>query len=736
MATREAGQGGPAGAGADSRPSAGGIRAWGMWPAWLVLGACLLLTLGVWRWVGEQALQAREAEFLTRAAAVREALQVRMAAYEQILKGASGLFAASEQVSRDEWRNYHRSLQLGRNFPAILALAFARDFTRAELPVLRRELGPELRRYGLGGFNLRPPGERPRYVANIYTEPFEGVHLKAIGFDMWQEPTRRETMQRALATRQPAITPKIVLNIDQESGPVAAFIMYMPAYDHGGRPVGYVLAPVRMTALVADLLTPVTRGIGFSIYDGSEPGENALFYRSRPPGGERPQFTRSEIVTLGGRQWTLDFASEPTLDAMGFSRTPHVILVAGGLFSVLLFWLVRGIATGHRRALALARTMTAELHEKQRFLTDLIEASSAAIFVKDRGGRLLMVNRKWEEVTGLARQGAVGKTSSELFAAPDAQTITEADREVLESGLARAKEIVLPSITGPRDFLSLRFPLKNDAGEVTGLCGMTTDITERKQHEAELQRLNRDLERRVAERTAELQTAVRELEAFSYSVSHDLRAPLRAINGFSQLLEHDYAAGLDETARGYLARVRAGSVKMGDLIDDLHELSRVTRQAMRFKPVDLSRLAAEIAAELEEMEPGRRVAWSIAPDVTATGDAGLIRSALANLLGNAWKYSANREGACIAFGTEVVGGETVCFVRDNGAGFDMQFAGKLFGAFQRLHRPDEFPGTGIGLAIVARIVTRHGGRVWGEGKPGEGATFRFTLHAEAAHPKA
>jgi PAS domain S-box-containing protein len=828
------------------------MRAWGTWPAWLVLALSLLLTAAAWRWTGEQARQAQEVEFEARASAIREALSSRIAGYEQVLRGAASLFAASDGVTPVEWRTYHRSLLLEKAYPAILALAFARAFTHDELPALKREL----QGYGRAGFEVRPPGERRQYVANVYAEPYEGLNIKAIGFDMWHDILRRETMKRALDMRQPAITPKVTLKIDEDSNPVPAFIMYMPAFDRGGRLLGYVLSPVRMPALAADLLAPTTRGVSFAIYDGGESSDSAMLHRSRRTDGHRPQFLRSDDVMFAGRQWSIEFASEPSLESSEGRRMAQIVLAAGGLLSLALFWLLRGIALGRQRAVALARTMTADLHEKQRFLSDLIENNSAPIFVKDRSNRFLMVNRKWEGVTGLARQDVLGRTNRELFPAEVADRVSEADREVMDSGRACEKEMVLPTSDGLRSFISLRFPLKNDAGETTGLCGVITDITERKaaeeavresarmmrlvldaaldavvrmgrdgrvlewneqaermfgyprtkaigvplvelivppqlrqayddglkrfleggdkltlgrrfeteakradgsefpvemavaavegrdglflsafirdiserrQHEDEMRRLNRDLERRVAERTAELQTAVRELESFSYSVSHDLRAPLRAINGFSQLLEQDCAAGLDDMARGYLARVRAASVKMGNLIDDLLELSRVSRQSLHFKTVDLSLLSAEIAAELEVAEPGRQVRWSIAPGVAATCDAGLMRAVLTNLLGNAWKYSARRSDARIAFDIERADGEIVYFVRDNGVGFDMQFVDKLFGPFQRLHSPAEFPGSGIGLATVARIVQRHGGRVWAEGRPGEGAAFYFTL---------
>jgi signal transduction histidine kinase len=226
----------------------------------------------------------------------------------------------------------------------------------------------------------------------------------------------------------------------------------------------------------------------------------------------------------------------------------------------------------------------------------------------------------------------------------------------------------------------------------------------------------------------DLEEANRELEAFSYSVSHDLRAPLRSIEGFSQILLEDYADKLDEEGEKYLGRVRAASRRMALLIDDLLDLSRVSRRPLRRELVDLSAQAREITAELGKSQPDREVEFVIADRLAANGDARLLRLALENLLGNAWKFTSREERARIEFrSTTLEGRERVYFVRDNGVGFDEAYAGKLFGAFQRLHEPEEFEGTGIGLATVQRIVRRHGGRVWAEGEVGKGATFFFTL---------
>ena len=237
-----------------------------------------------------------------------------------------------------------------------------------------------------------------------------------------------------------------------------------------------------------------------------------------------------------------------------------------------------------------------------------------------------------------------------------------------------------------------------------------------------------NLEQKVQERTAQLKAANQELETFAYSVSHDLRAPLRHINGFTQALEEEYADRLDEQGKHYLREVRSASQEMAHLIDDVLRLARVTRSEMHWETVNLSEKAKSVLAELQESDAKRTVAIDIEEGLVTRGDKRLLRILLSNLLGNAWKFTSKCEQSRITFGGGQKDGETLYFVRDNGAGFDMSYVKKLFGAFQRLHRAGEFEGTGIGLATVQRIVNRHGGRIWAEGVVNEGATFYFTLH--------
>jgi len=253
------------------------------------------------------------------------------------------------------------------------------------------------------------------------------------------------------------------------------------------------------------------------------------------------------------------------------------------------------------------------------------------------------------------------------------------------------------------------------------------DTADQRQAEAEIRRLNDCLARRDAER----QAADRELKALTYSISHDLRAPLRAIAGFSRILDGDYAETLDETGRDYVARIHRSAQHMGELIEDLLALLRIGQIRLTPREVDLSALAIEISKALRAAAPERDASFDIVPGLRARGDADLLRIALENLLGNAWKFTALRAPARIAFQQIEIDGEIAYAVRDNGAGFEMAYAGKLFGAFQRMHDAREYSGNGIGLAIAQRIIARHGGRIWAEAEPENGAVFYFVLQSEA-----
>ena len=360
---------------------------------------------------------------------------------------------------------------------------------------------------------------------------------------------------------------------------------------------------------------------------------------------------------------------------------------------------------------------TANALESNRRMAQVLESIRDAFVAVDRQLRITYVNSQMCRYWNMEPKQIVGRDVGEFAAQFDHDgTAMRSFREALATEHSVTYEI---QIRG-RWYEARLYPFAN------GVAAYVRDVTRRKTEQERILNLNAELERRVALRTRQLELANKELESFSYSVSHDLRAPLRAIDGFSQALIEDYGAAFDERGRTYIDRVRNAAQRMADLIDALLRLAKVARAPMTLRDVDLSEIAQSIVEELREEEPQRTVTCEIAPSLHATGEPNLLAVLLQNLLGNAWKFTRHAEAARIEFGRTPEG---EFFVRDNGAGFDMAYGNKLFGAFQRLHSTDEYEGTGIGLATVARIVHRHSGTIRAEGAVGRGATFYFTLAA-------
>jgi PAS domain S-box-containing protein len=372
------------------------------------------------------------------------------------------------------------------------------------------------------------------------------------------------------------------------------------------------------------------------------------------------------------------------------------------------------------------RRAEAERAKSEEMFATVFHASPDGIMIlRAEDGLILDLNESFQRMFGYSREEAAGRTVLDLglWAFPERRVRFLA--EVRAKGMVSGYEFVMRTRQGAlRDLMTSSVLIDIDG--VPCLISIARDITDRLRVEEEIRSLNVTLEQRVRERTAELEEAVREMESFSYSISHDLRAPLRAIAGYAKIIEEDYAAQIDAEGKRLLDRIAGGAIRMGDLIDDLLDFSRIGRAELKKTPVDMHSLAREVLGDIPETGSGRHQV-SIGELPPAVADRGLLRQVWVNLLSNAIKYSRQRNPAVIEAGGAAEGDALHYWVRDNGAGFDMAYAGKLFKVFQRLHRDPAFEGTGVGLAIVARIVQRHGGRVWAEGEQDKGATFHFTL---------
>lgn len=679
---------------------------------------------------------------------------------------------------------------------------------------------------------------------------------------------RREELLRAARERQ-----DVFVSPTMDYGGERVFLIMAPM-TRGTNFSGFVAGLFNVKGLVESALGPVKRGHWFKLIEG-----NREIYRSTTVPDELARPRQME-VRIQDVPWTL--RAWPTRETLAELRTPlaTVALGGGGTLAGLLGMATYLAQTSRARERQLRdsnRTLEAEVAERkqaqeqlrdsQQRLQAILDNSFAVIYLKDAQGRYLLINRRYETLFHVQRDAVLGKTDHDVFPKLMAEAFRANDDRALKSRSALTIEEIAPQDDGLHTYISVKFPLLDALGEPYGVCGISTDITERKRAESQLRAshealefanhrlrgiiegthdriaaldtrycfltfnsayrdaFRRDFERdieigmrlsdplahapdereeqlamwaralkgkvftvnrtvgsgsetrhleisfspirneagellgaaqhirditerqraederarllaEVASRNALLEAANHELEAFSYSVSHDLRAPLRHIDGFAGLLQRTGAPKLDEREQRYLALITESAKRMGRLIDDLLNFSRMGRAEMRRDAVDMNALVQTVLRDLEHDTQGRVIEWRVAALPAVQGDAALLRQVWANLLSNAVKYSRPRERAVIEVGCEKdQPGECVFFVRDNGVGFEMKYAEHLFGVFQRLHRPEDFEGTGIGLANVRRIIARHGGRTWAEGRPDAGATVWFTLPKTASAGK-
>ncbi|QDA56008.1 PAS domain S-box protein [Thermomonas aquatica] len=719
----------------DDRTPAAGLR-WRLgYPfAILVLLVSLGLVFSAWNNARERELELAESQFHSTVGKLASLVQLRLTSFDITLRGGASLFAALKWPSPEHWRSYTDGLALQGRFPSLAGLGFAAYADPSKLARLQLLI----RDTGNGRFNVHPHGLRPQYGPIVYLEPHTAENLRAVGYDMYSEPVRQAAMRAAMDNGQTRMTGMV--HLVQDGGrEIPGLLLYTPVYDTSLPPgnaiqrrqamKGWVYAPFHVDTMLQAAVEPAKGNERMRVVDVTDPAQVVLY--ADPAIGEVNTFTHSLQLSFYGRRWRFDFFSGPERTAAPQLATINKLLVAGIGASLLLFALAWMLASTEARAQRIARDMTASYRRSEQRFRNSMRYSGIGKALLDARGNIVEVNPSFTTIVGREAQDLVGQPLADLLDTVDSEPLRTAQMNPVldeQGGVVRTTR-TLRRRDGDVRHVQLTFaPVPNDPGNDVVRLVQVDDVSERVRAESAVQALNRTLEARVAARTRELSEANRELESFAYSVSHDLRAPLRAIEGFSRILGERHAGALDQTGRDYLERVRKATGRMGELIDALLKLSRIGRSGLNLEDVDFSALAEEVGAGLADANPERKVELRVQPGMRARGDRALLLTLLDNLMGNAWKFTGNTPAARLEVGMEMdAQGSAEFFVRDNGAGFDAGYADKLFRPFQRLHSQDEFPGHGIGLASVKRIIERHGGQIAASGSPGQGATFRFKL---------
>jgi PAS domain S-box-containing protein len=755
----------------------------GFWLPGLVLLLSLALSLTAWYIIARQHEEAAIARFERQRDHVIAAIRNRLLAYEHVLVGVQGLFATSDNVDRREFRSYVENLDLERYYPGLQGIGFSQRIARGELPRHVQAVRDER----FADYVVRPEQPRAEYTSIIYLEPFDWRNQRAFGYDMFSEPVRRVAMERARDTGLAAVSGKVRLIQETEEDVQAGFLMYLPVYRQGAAIdglaerraalQGYVYAPFRMNDLMRGVLGDDVPLEDLKIYSGAHVDAGELLYDSGQTRASASllmaaRFEQATVINIGGHAWTVLLRGTPAFNASVHNQQSLVVLISGMIISLLVSGINWSIATSRDRAIALAGRMTNNLRltkesmeqanrelstanlalrreqrERERahqLLSAVLENIQAGVVACDNEGTLTLFNRATHEFHGLPEQPLPPERWAEHYSLYQADGVTPMSTEeiplfrALKGEQVRELEMMIVPANGApaRTLLASGQPMLSADGIQLGAVVAMQDISEQKA-----------LERRLRAHAHELEQKNRELQDFASVASHDLQEPLRKIQAFGDLVISSEGEALSESGRDYLARMRKSAGRMRALIDDLLELSRISSELRSFIPVDLTHVAEEVIADLDVRvrETGARIEIGMLPRVTA--DLTQMRQLLQNLIGNALKFKredrpphiqifARRVAKDLPGGRQ---GEVTAwriFVEDNGIGFDIKYLDRIFVPFQRLHGRDAFEGTGMGLAICRKIVTRHGGEITAESVPGQGSAFIFTLPCDRSDVRA
>lgn len=708
---------------------------------WTVLLASLGITVLGWHVVASDTERRAQERFSFIVTEVHDRIVDRLHANELILRGAAGLFAASGAVTREEWHAYISRLELPVNFPGIQAVAFSRVFGRDERDAQLRAVRAE----GFAGFDVQPPGERERYSAILYIEPFDERNRRAFGYDMLTEPIRRAAMEQARDSGRPVVSGRVTLLQEDAHDTQAGILLYHPVYRNGASVdtpaqrrtalLGFVYIPLRMSNVVRNALggASLLESVAVRLYSGRDLLDAA--HELYDSGGASPAatpFQATRHLELPGGEWTLQVAGLPAFDAGIDLQKAQIVLIAGVGLSLLLFTLVRALTMTRERALMLAEDMNVDreraaeaLRNSERLareaegqLQAVLRASPLGIIFTDMRGQLLYGNPTYLRIAGLTLEQARGEGWLRAIHQDDLARVSAQWRQAIADATDFEGEFRYLHAGGDIVWARAISAAIADQGPVSGFVAIVEDITSRIAADAEL-----------AAKTSALERSNEELAQYAYVASHDLKEPLRTVASYSQLLLRRHRAQLDAQGQEFVELIGEGARRAQALVSDLLALARVDSSAGPLQPVALSDVLADVRHQLGAAlrEDGVVLTHTALPEVM--GDRAQLNQLLQNLIGNAVKFRRPGAGVTVhvAARPEADGGWRIS-VTDNGIGIDPRFHDQIFTIFKRLHRAD-FPGTGIGLAICKKVVERHGGHIGVESVPGQGSTFFFTIAA-------
>ncbi|MGZ5565919.1 MAG: CHASE domain-containing sensor histidine kinase [Limisphaerales bacterium] len=653
--------------------------------------------------------------------------------YIAVVRTGAGMFAAKPDISRDEFAAFVRRLRLSKFYPNVQGIGYAGKV----LPANRLAFEQQVRAAGQTNFTIRPTGQADTMFPIVYLEPANDRNQAAIGFDMFSEPVRRAAMLKAI-TNGAAATGRVTLVQETGENRQPGFLFYASIFRDGASlndPAqraaaarGFVYAAFRAGDFFNGIFRnkPDTR-LYWAIYDGTQIGPNQLLYQTDRPASSAPLLRTTRVLHLADHDWTIEYQTTPQFETTLGSNTSVLTPVTGVVVSFVLFAFTVYFVRQHEELLRRGAALS-ESEQRHRAIS---ETASDAIIVIDEQSTIISVNASTERIFGHAREDMLGKDLTMLMP----ERMRERHRHGLGRYLAFGERhipwtgVELPALHKDGNEFAVEISFAEIQSKSRRLfTGTVRDITERKKAEEQIQHLNRELERRVEERTAELKETNSQLEAFVYSVAHDLRAPVRSMRGFAEVLKEDYAANLDDNAKSYADRIMRSAEEMDRLILDLLAFSQIGREAIVIRPVSLAPLFDKIRVELEpEILRSHGTLHIESPLPSVVAHEPTLRQAFMNLLSNAIKFvEPDAKPDIHVFSEQVRDGYVRIWVEDKGIGIASVYHSRIFGVFERLNK-GRYPGTGIGLAVVRRCVERMNGRVGVESELGKGSRFYIEL---------